>query len=85
MQIIYSPTFRRLYRRLERDIQQRAEMRESIFRQNPFDARLDTHKLHGILSDLWAFSITRKIRITFEFGEHETVTFHEIGDHDIYS
>ncbi|HBV01507.1 MAG TPA: type II toxin-antitoxin system mRNA interferase toxin, RelE/StbE family [Candidatus Taylorbacteria bacterium] len=85
MQIIYSPTFRRLYRKLERDIQQRAEVREHIFRQNPFDARLETHKLHGRLSDLWAFFVTRKIRITFEFGENQMVTFHEIGDHDIYS
>ena len=85
MQIIYSPIFLRQYRKLELDIQKSAEMKEGIFRKNPFDTRLKTHKLHGRLSDLWAFSITRKIRITFEFGEHETVTFHEIGDHDINS
>lgn len=84
MQIIYSPTFQRQYKKLERDIKQRAETKEYIFRENPFDARLETHKLHGRLSDLWSFSITRKIRITFEFGENQTVTFHEVGDHDIY-
>ncbi len=84
MQITYSPTFRRQYKKLERDIQERAEAREKIFRQNPFDARLETHKLHGRLSDLWSFSITKKVRITFEFGESQTVTFHEVGDHSIY-
>lgn len=84
MQIIYSPIFLRQYRKLERDVQKSAEMKECIFRKNPFDNRLKTHKLHGRFSDLWAFSVTNKIRITFEFGEEQSFTFHTIGDHDIY-
>ena len=65
MQIIYSPIFLRQYRKLELDIQKSAEMKEGIFRKNPFDTRLKTHKLHGRLSDLWAFSVTNKYRIVF--------------------
>ncbi len=84
MHIIYSPIFLRQYRKLERDIQLHAEEKEHIFRNNPFDTRLKTHKLHGRLSDLWAFSVTNKIRITFEFEKNQSFTFHTIGDHDIY-
>ena len=84
MQIIYSPIFLRQYKKLESDIQQHAESKEQIFRNNPFDMRLKTHKLHGRLSDLWAFSVTNKIRIAFEFEKNQSFTFHTIGDHDIY-
>ena len=83
MQVIYSPTFLRQYKKLEGDVQKRAEEKERIFRQNPFDTRLKTHKLHGRISNLWAFSITSKIRIVFEFGEAGSITFHAIGKHDI--
>ena len=69
MQIIYSPIFLRQYRKLESDIQRQAESKEKVFRRNPFDERLRTHKLHGKLSDLWAFSVNSKVRIVFEFAE----------------
>ena len=85
MQIIYSPTFLRQYKKLKADVQSYAEKKELIFRQNPFDLRLKTHKLHGRLSDLWAFSVTNKIRIKFEFREEQSIIFHAVGDHDIYS
>ncbi len=84
MQIIYSPKFLRQYRKLDRDIRHYAEIKESIFRKNPFDISLKTHKLHGRLSDLWSFSVTGKFRIVFEFGANQSVIFHTIGDHDIY-
>jgi len=84
MRIIYSPTFQKQYRKLAREIKDIAEEREGIFRVNPFDSRLKTHKLHGRLSGLWAFSITGKIRIIFEFGKRQSVVFHTVGPHDIY-
>jgi mRNA-degrading endonuclease YafQ of YafQ-DinJ toxin-antitoxin module len=84
MRIIYSPHFVRQYKKLERDIQAAAEEKEKIFLENPFDIHLKTHKLHGRLSNLWAFWVTRKVRLTFEFGEENSVIFHTIGTHDIY-
>ena len=61
-----------------------AEKKEVLFRANPFDARLKTHKLQGRLKDFWAFSLDRKNRIIFEFGERGTVHFLSVGDHSIY-
>lgn len=84
MRITYSPTFLRHYHKLELALQECAEAKENIFQQNPFDSRLKTHKLHGRLNNLWAFSVTAKIRIVFEFEEKQTVIFHAVGTHDIY-
>jgi len=84
MRIIYSPTFLKQYRKLTKEIQRVAEEKEGIFRADPFDSRLKTHKLHGRLSGFWAFSITGKIRIIFEFGGNQSVVFHTVGPHDIY-
>ena len=64
-------------------IQQRAKEREKIFRNNPFDPRLDTHKLHGRLNGQWSFWITGKVRIMFEFDNGDVI-FLDIGDHGIY-
>jgi len=47
MEIIYSPKFAREYKNLPLEIKKIAEVKEAIFRSNPFDAHLKTHKLHG--------------------------------------
>jgi addiction module RelE/StbE family toxin len=84
MQIFYSPQFARDYKSLEETIKNRAEKREVIFRKNPFDSRLKTHKLSGKLSEFWSFSIDQRLRIIFEFKDEKKIIFHAIGDHSIY-
>lgn len=49
MRILYLPKFAKQYRKLPANIKNLAEEREKIFRKNPFDTRLKTHKLHGEL------------------------------------
>ena len=84
MKIIYSSKFAREYKKLPKNIKSIAEKREKIFRENPFDNRLDAHKLHGRLRDFWSFSIGFRYRIIFEFGDRGIIYFHSVGDHDIY-
>lgn len=82
-EIIYSGKFLRSLWKRPKDIQSKAFEREKIFRENLFDARLDTHKLHGKLRKVWAFSVTGKVRIFFTFtGAH--ILFLDIDDHDFY-
>ncbi|MBI3627039.1 type II toxin-antitoxin system YoeB family toxin [Candidatus Uhrbacteria bacterium] len=57
---------------------------EKIFRKNPFDPSLKTHKLKGKFKDFWSFSIGYKYRIVFEFSADGFVYFLSAGDHDIY-
>ncbi|MBU1089960.1 type II toxin-antitoxin system YoeB family toxin [Patescibacteria group bacterium] len=55
-----------------------------MFRSNPFDPILKTHKLRGKFSYFWAFSITHSHRVMFEFRENGVAVFIDIGDHSIY-
>ncbi len=55
-----------------------------VFRSDPFDPRIKTHKLKGNLSEYWSFSISYGYRILFRFIDKETVFFIDIGSHDIY-
>ena len=72
--------FERQYKKLPKSVQT-AEKKERTFRSDAFDSRLDTHKLKGKLRGLWAFSVTRDIRILFEFLNGDEVLFHDIGPH----
>ncbi len=84
MRIYYSSKFAREYKRLPRSIKRIAEEKEHIFRKDPFDPRLHTHKLTGALAGFWAFSLEQKYRIIFEFAKKEEIWFHSVGDHSIY-
>ncbi len=61
-----------------------AERKEQIFRKDPFDPRLKTHKLKGSLKGFLSFSINQRYRIIFEMITPNTIWFHSVGDHSIY-
>ena len=84
MQSIYTPHFRRIYEKLNKTVKDLVKNKENLFRHNPFDPRLRTHKLHGGVGNLWSFSVGYKYRIIFEFDSRELVYFHEVGDHSVY-
>jgi len=84
MKIIYSPQFRREYKKLTEILKDKAEEKEAIFCDNPFNPILKTHKLGGRWEDCWAFSIDYGCRVIFSFETKNTVIFHIIGDHSIY-
>lgn len=84
MKIIYSAQFLKDYKRIDDKTKDKAEEKEKIFRKNPFNPRLKTHKLSGRLSSLWSFSIDYDCRIIFEFKSETIIIFHAIGGHSIY-
>lgn len=84
MKIYYSSKFAKEYKKLPTKIKVAAEKKEKIFRLDPFDARLKTHKLSGKLKDYYSFSIDFKHRIIFEFAPEDTIWFHSVGTHGIY-
>ena len=84
MRIIYASQFERRYKKLSEEIQEEAERRAVLFEYDPFHPVLQTHKLQGKFQGLWAFSISFRYRIIFEFLGNGEVVFHTIGDHDIY-
>ncbi|MFA6099386.1 MAG: type II toxin-antitoxin system mRNA interferase toxin, RelE/StbE family [Patescibacteria group bacterium] len=85
MEIVYSSQFAREYKKLSDSIKDNAEKQEIIFRDNPTDPRLKTHKLKGRLRGFLSFSIGFRYRIIFEFSkDKKRVYFHSVGDHDVY-
>lgn len=82
--VSYSKNFLKQLSRLPKRLIDQAQEKENIFKTNPFDSRLDTHKLHGKDKDSWSFSITHKYRIKFIFLGSNHILFLEIGTHDIY-
>jgi len=84
MKILYLPKFAKQYKKLPLQVKLQAEKKENIFRRNPFDKSLNTHKLKGELVGFWSFSIDYSYRIIFDFQDEKTVRFYYVGDHSIY-
>ncbi|MBU1130821.1 type II toxin-antitoxin system YafQ family toxin [Patescibacteria group bacterium] len=85
MEIVYSQKFAREYKKLPVNVKNTALKQEVIFRKDPFNPKLKTHKLKGKFKEFLSFSIGHKYRIIFEFAkDKKTVYFHSVGNHDIY-
>ena len=56
--------------------------KEVLFRKNPVEPYLGTHKLGGQMEGQRAFWVNKKYRIIFEFESENVVKFHTIGTHD---
>ena len=84
MEIFYSGKFARDYKKLPLEIKRAAEKKELVFRKDPLDLCLKTHKLKGALSSFYSFSINQKYRIIFEITKDKKIWLHSIGDHSIY-
>ena len=76
--------FEENYKKLSQKVKSRAVIKERIFRENPFNPTLKTHKLHGKEREIWAFWIDQKYRIKFIFLENGVVLFLDVGTHNIY-
>lgn len=84
MLIRHTSKFKKAYKKMPKMVKIKAEEREPIFQKNPFDARLDTHKLHGKYKEYWAFTVVGQHRIMFAFTGGDFVDFINIGTHEIY-
>ncbi len=86
MNIFYTSRFMRAYKKLPTEIKTKLYESEVIFRKNPFDPRLKTHKLAAEFRGYLAFSVDYKTRVIFRFkqDDEQIVYFESIGDHGIY-
>jgi len=82
--IFTHPRFDKNYRKLTREVRDKAKEKERMFREGPFHPVLKTHKLSGKNKECWAFWITYSYRIKFIFLPNEEVLFLDIGTHEIY-
>jgi addiction module RelE/StbE family toxin len=81
----FSSSFKRAFKKkisFSKDLEGRFWGRLELFMNNPYDAKLKTHKLSGELKDLWSFSIEYDIRVLFLFVSKNKVLLVDIGTHD---
>jgi len=83
-EIKISPRFEKHYKKFSKEVKEKAREKEKIFRENPFNPILKTHKLTGREKEAWAFWINYTYRIKFLFLNDEEVLFLDIGAHKIY-
>lgn len=82
-----TPQFRRALRSLSPDQKQAAKTAFQIFKENPFDPRLGTHKIQRLSAimkrTVYAVEIQNDLRALFYIEKDVVVSF-LIGNHDIY-
>jgi len=84
--VTFSSSFKKLFNKKiknNKKLEKKFFKALKIFINNPFSPQLKTHKLTGILKDLWSFSIDYDIRVIFYFKKKNKGTvFIDIGGHD---
>lgn len=83
--VFYTSRFVKDLKKLSKNKQKLAIQGEKLFRKDPFDPSLKTHKLSGKLKGYWSFSLTYQDRVLFRFINNNEVIFYKIGSHAIYS
>jgi mRNA-degrading endonuclease RelE of RelBE toxin-antitoxin system len=82
-----TPQFRRALRSLSPDQKKAAKAAFQIFKENPFDPRLGTHKIFRLSAimkrTVYAVEIQNDLRAVFYIGSDIVISFN-IGKHAIY-
>jgi len=82
-----TPAFRTALTKLTPRQKASARTAFGIFKENPFDARLRTHKIHGLSAKLrrTIYSVSHRVRSPCLFyTDGDVVVSLDIGDHAIY-
>ena len=79
-----TPQFEKDFVELPKPIQSKARRKITLFEANTFHNSLDTHKLHGVLSNFWSFSVDSDYRVIFRFLPNQEAIYYRMGLHKIY-
>ena len=82
-----APAFWRSYRKLTPSQQQAAKRAWQIFKRDPFDPRLGTHKIHALSArakeTVYAVVVAGDLRVIFVLHGNTVYTL-DIGSHALY-
>ena len=84
MQIVYTKKFVSDFKKLPKKVRLLAIEDEKLFKKNPFNPKLKTHKLTGKLKGNLSFSINYNYRIIFVLENKNEAWFLAVGTHSIY-
>lgn len=84
LSLVYAPVFIRQFNKLGKDLQEEALEKIELFKDVSNHQKLKVHKLNGIFSDKYSFSVNYRYRIIFDYATKMEVNILAIGDHDMY-
>lgn len=84
IEIIYTNTFLKQLNKLDKKLLQEVLRKIKLFENRENHKQLKVHKLHGRLSDKYAFWVNRKLRIIFRHGLKNEIYLLVVDDHDGY-
>ncbi len=82
--IHYASVYLKSYEILPKYIQEIQDKKERLFKKEPFNSILKTHKLKGKYKEFYSYSVTHSYRVLFRFLSGDKVIFYDIGTHEIY-
>ncbi len=83
MLIHYTSAFKRMFRKLAQEQQERVILALQLFNVDPFDPRLRNHKLKGSKQGVRSLSAGYDLRILYtEEGGHTVIFLLMVGKHD---
>ena len=75
MRVTFHKKFTKKYYACEKKIRLQFKEQLARFKDDPFDARLNNHRLHGRLKDFYSINVTGDIRAVYRTINIETVEF----------
>ncbi len=79
-----SSRFERSFKKLPNEIKANFFEKLEIFKNNPFEKSLKTHKLNGNLREYYAFYLKNGYRVLVDFKTSNNILLVNIGSHDDY-
>ncbi len=80
----FNSGFEKKYKKYPQKQQKEIWGKIELFKNNPLDPSLNTHKLTGKFKDYWSFSVSYSMRIMFWYLKDGSIGFVDIGGHEIY-
>jgi len=81
MQIQYTRTFKKQYKKLPEHFQLQFDERVKLFLKDPADSRLRVHPLQGKFAGYWSLNVNGDLRALFFKQGNQLILFVLIGTH----
>ncbi len=81
MEIIFSKTFQKQYKKLPQKIKIQVKNRIELWQEQPNNPLLRLHRLDGKMSQFYSINITGDIRALYEIVDENVYIYEMIGTH----
>ncbi|MEK7130748.1 MAG: type II toxin-antitoxin system mRNA interferase toxin, RelE/StbE family [Patescibacteria group bacterium] len=84
MKISFLPVFVKKFNKLESVLREEVLEKIEMFKDKKNHMQLKVHKLNGVLSGRYSFSVNYKTRVVFSYLSKNEAVLLAVGDHGVY-